>query len=155
MKKGITGEADIIKNKKKCYLFVKKKNVIFFLENYKKKKMENVFKFEKLSKQILMQILFVLSVKEIAKMMRINKFFNQFLKNSYYGNTLWKNIYARDLGEIPEEEAIKSFHIEYNKEKSNLWMNLYKASDFLQWDLIKKGKQLNISPDKKSLSYGI
>ena len=65
--------------------------------------MENVFKFEKLSKQILMQILFVLSVKEIAKMMRINKFFNQFLKNSYYGNTLWKNIYARDLGEIPEE----------------------------------------------------
>ena len=116
--------------------------------------MENEFKFEKLVKQIQMEIFLKLQVKEIAKMMRVNKFFHQFIQNSYYGNILWKNLYARDLGEISEEEAIKCYELESKREKFDLWMNLYKSSDFLQWDPVLHGDQIRVSPDKRSFSYG-
>eukprot|EP01091_Cochliopodium_minus_P000375 TRINITY_DN10358_c0_g1_i1.p1 TRINITY_DN10358_c0_g1~~TRINITY_DN10358_c0_g1_i1.p1 ORF type:complete len:291 (+),score=49.05 TRINITY_DN10358_c0_g1_i1:3-875(+) len=111
--------------------------------------------FEKFPKQITIEIFSFLTIKEIAVVSLVNKYINNLINSSTYGNILWK-MFCTYMGILNEEDALNLNEINILEAKDTItfWKEVYKSLNQIKWDKDKKGSKIELSEDRKSFFSG-
>ena len=133
--------------------------------------------FEKLPKNLIAMILGYLEEKNLAKIMRLNKFcLNLLSESNICSNQVWKNLCARQFEKIISNSfiykiffSLRFFHTldeneidllisnlkksEYEK-KLNRYHLFFKYGIIPKWHPVNHGQHVHLSPDGKSFHTG-
>eukprot|EP01091_Cochliopodium_minus_P016535 TRINITY_DN6232_c0_g1_i1.p1 TRINITY_DN6232_c0_g1~~TRINITY_DN6232_c0_g1_i1.p1 ORF type:complete len:288 (-),score=41.27 TRINITY_DN6232_c0_g1_i1:206-1069(-) len=108
-------------------------------------------------KQIVVEIFQYFTVNEIYNCGLINKYSQNLIFNSSYGNMLWRKMVNAKMGyEMTEKDVLEYQNpcITNSKDTNQFWSTVYRNIFQFAWNEDCKGKTITISPDKRSFSYG-
>ena len=96
-----------------------------------------------------MEVFSFLEIRDVGILCRVCGFLNELISNTRYGNELWRrmvNIYA--------DEKDYSQDLEKAKDPNKFWKEICSQLGTLVWDVERKGTQINVKNEGKTLFTG-